>query len=127
MLRLIAALTLMLAMAACGPGEAGNGLRDQEVPAQVAAQNYARFAASSTPQAVPNALPAQLTPAAGVPGDPNNGRSLFVQRGCGGCHTISGLAGASGVAGPRLDNTVVRGTIAGDPIPATPQNLAQWI
>lgn len=125
--RLSVGLAAMLALAACGPGQVGSGLRDQQLPPQVAAENYARFASSAPRGAQAHALPDQLTPSADTPGDPNVGRTLFIQKGCGGCHTITGLPGAAGVAGPRLDNTVVRGTIAGDQIPATPQNLAQWI
>jgi cytochrome c1 len=68
-----------------------------------------------------------LTPAAGVPGDPNAGRTLFMARGCGGCHSLNALPQANGVAGPRLDNTVVRPTISGTDVPTTPANLAQWI
>jgi cytochrome c1 len=83
----------------------------------------------ATPAPTPSTAPpaVELTPAAGVPGDPANGRALFVARGCGGCHTLGAVSGADGVAGPRLDNTVIRPTIAGDTIPASPANLAQWI
>lgn len=125
--RLRVLLPVMLALAACGPGHAGSGLRDQQLPPQIAAEKYVPPASGAPPRAQGHTLPDQLTPAAGVAGDPNAGRALFIQKGCGGCHTIAGLPGAAGVAGPRLDNTVVRGTIAGDRIPATAQNLAQWI
>ncbi len=63
----------------------------------------------------------------GVPGDPNAGAQLFLPAGCGGCHTIAGLPGATGVAGPNLTNVALRPTLGGESIPNTPQNLAQWI
>jgi cytochrome c len=117
---------LLLALAACGPGaEGSNGLRGVDnLPPQIGAETYGRFA--PTPSAR-SELPAVMTPAANVPGDPNVGRMLFEQRGCGGCHTLRGLPSAVGVAGPRLDNTAVRPTIAGDQISNTPDNMARWI
>jgi cytochrome c len=120
------ALTLLVALAGCGPGVAdSSGLRGaNNLPPQLGAETYARYA--PTPSA-PSELPAVMTPAANIPGDPNAGRTLFAERGCGGCHTIGGLPGANGVAGPRLDNTAVRPTIAGDQIANTPDNMARWI
>jgi cytochrome c1 len=113
-------------MSACGSSPTGNALRDQQLPAQIANENYTRLS-TTTPEPRTHPLPDQLTPVPGVAGDPNAGRALFLARGCGGCHTILSLSGADGVAGPRLDNTVLRGTIAGNQIPATPQSLALWI
>ncbi len=76
----------------------------------------------------PSAAPRlALTPAPNVPGDPNHGRELFLARGCGGCHTLYGVEGATGVAGPNLTNVTLRPTIAGNTIPNTPENLARWI
>ncbi|HLG71409.1 MAG TPA: c-type cytochrome [Chloroflexota bacterium] len=121
------AAVAVLVLAGCGPGEAGNGVRENQLPPQIAAENYARFAPTPSAQAVPHPLPTQLTPTPNVPGDPNAGRTLFMDKGCGGCHTLTRLPGATGVAGPRLDNTVVRGTIAGGSIPLSPSNMAQWI
>jgi cytochrome c1 len=68
-----------------------------------------------------------LTPAAGVAGDPDRGRQLIVQRGCGGCHTVGGVPGATGVAGPNLSNIALRPTLAGDSIPNNPAVLEQWL
>src|SRR5690242_16948585 len=78
-------------------------------------------------QAFGAAAPRVLTPAAGIPGDPNHGRRLIQERGCGGCHTVSGVPGATGVAGPNLSNITLRPTIAGDSIPNNPQMLEQWL
>ncbi|MBV8085724.1 MAG: c-type cytochrome [Chloroflexi bacterium] len=115
-------LALAISLGACGAsGQAAPGLRDPRPAPDVAGLR--------TPQAsfIAHPLPDQLTPAPNVPGDPNAGRTLFIQKGCGGCHTLTGVPGATGVAGPRLDNTVLRGTIAGNDIPASPANLARWI
>jgi cytochrome c len=71
--------------------------------------------------------PTLLTPAPGVPGDPNLGRRLIQQKGCGGCHTVSGVPGATGVAGPNLTNVALRPTLAGDSIPNSPDTLERWL
>jgi cytochrome c1 len=68
-----------------------------------------------------------LTPAPGLAGDPANGRRLFLAAGCGGCHTLRGLAGASGVAGPNVTNVVLRPTLAGPSIAMTPDTLTAWL
>jgi len=88
-------------------------------------------AVAAAPQPTPRApseppLPA-LTPAPDVPGDPEEGRRLFLASGCGGCHTLDGLRGATGVAGPNLTNVALRPTLAGERLPNTPENLARWI
>lgn len=71
--------------------------------------------------------PVRLTPSPGVPGNPENGRAVFLAKGCGGCHTLTQIPGAVGVAGPKLDNVTVRATIAGNAIPNTPQNMVRWL
>jgi cytochrome c len=68
-----------------------------------------------------------LTPAPTVPGNPENGRSLVMARGCGGCHTVPGIQGASGVIGPPLNNVALRPTLAGDSIPNSPDTMTRWI
>jgi cytochrome c1 len=68
-----------------------------------------------------------LTPASGVPGDPNVGRRLIQERGCGGCHTVNGVPGATGVAGPNLSNIALRPTLAGESIPNSPDMLVRWL
>lgn len=77
-------------------------------------------------------LPA-LTPAPNVPGDPQRGRTLFTDStimapsGCGTCHTIRGVPGATGTVGPNLTNVALRPTIAGETIQNTPENMVRWI
>jgi cytochrome c1 len=76
----------------------------------------------------PDPLPRQaLTPAPNVPGDPATGRRLFLTAGCGGCHTLTDLPTATGVAGPNLANVTLRPTLAGDAIPMTPDFLARFL
>lgn len=84
--------------------------------------------AGPTPQ-LPQPAPtlATLAPAPGVPGNPVAGRALITSKGCGGCHTVEGVPGATGDAGPNLTNVVVRPTLAGNTIPMTPQNLTRWL
>jgi cytochrome c2 len=71
--------------------------------------------------------PRILTPAPDVGGDPNVGRRLVAAKGCGGCHTIGGVPGATGVAGPNLTNISLRPTIAGETIPNSPDMLVRWL
>lgn len=62
-----------------------------------------------------------------IPGaDPDHGAQLIANVGCGACHHISGIAGASGLVGPPLDNIAQRGIIAGE-LPNTPENMVRWI
>jgi cytochrome c1 len=80
----------------------------------------------------PDPLP-HLTPAPNVQGDAERGRSLFMSSsitqpsGCGTCHTVRGVPGASGVVGPNLTNVSLRPTLAGDTIQNTPENMMRWI
>ncbi|MBI4493542.1 MAG: c-type cytochrome [Chloroflexi bacterium] len=91
-------------------------------------------ACASGPAAAPTARspsggppPAPLTPAPNVPGNPENGRQLFVAKGCIGCHTLRGVPAATGVVGPNLTNVALRPTLAGETIENSPQNMARWI
>jgi cytochrome c oxidase subunit 2 len=55
------------------------------------------------------------------------GQTLFMQKACVACHTISNLPGAVGVLGPNLTNLADRTMIASALIDNTDQNLAKWI
>lgn len=77
------------------------------------------------------ALPAQAQwhpqPVWNVPGgQASRGRELIARLGCGGCHTIPGIAGARGNVGPPLtrigDRTFVAGVLRN-----TPENLVHWL
>jgi mono/diheme cytochrome c family protein len=59
-------------------------------------------------------------------GDPSRAAALVTRYGCGGCHTITGLPGAQGVAAPPLTNLRERVYIGGV-LPNTAQNLVDWI
>lgn len=61
-------------------------------------------------------------------GDPARGLAVLVggAHGCGGCHSIPGVRGAIGVAGPPLAGMARRGFIAGQ-LPNTPGNLVAFL
>jgi mono/diheme cytochrome c family protein len=83
---LIAALALVLGVAAgCGGG-------DEAAP---------------TAETVEGTLPEGTTaeePASTVEGDASAGEAVYVEGGCGGCHTME-AAGSSGSIGPNLDDS----------------------
>jgi mono/diheme cytochrome c family protein len=59
-------------------------------------------------------------------GDPDRAPVLIRRFGCGGCHAISGVAGADGKVAPPLDNFRKRVYVAGV-LRNSPENLIQWI
>ena len=59
-------------------------------------------------------------------GDARLGRTEIRKYGCDTCHTISGVPGARGLIGPRLDGIGQRYYIAGE-LSNTPNNLMLWI
>jgi cytochrome c len=59
-------------------------------------------------------------------GDPARGIQAIQSYGCGGCHHIKGVRGASGLVGPPLDNIASRVYLAGH-LPNSPQNMIKWI
>lgn len=66
-------------------------------------------------------------PARGVvAGDPDRGRELIAAYGCGGCHAVPGVAGASGAVGPSLEGFADRTFIAGR-LRNEPASLVHWI
>lgn len=95
---------------------------------------FAVAGCTSGPNAAPTPRPPRatgalvaLTPAPGIRGNPESGRALIVASGCGGCHSVPGIDGANGVIGPRLNNVVLRPTLAGDIIQNSPDNLTRWL
>jgi cytochrome c1 len=78
-------------------------------------------------QSFGQSAPRVLTPAPDVNGNPVAGKQLIRDKGCGGCHTVNGVPGATGVAGPNLTNVVLRPTLAGDSIPNSPEMLQRWL
>ena len=59
-------------------------------------------------------------------GNPAQGRNLIVQFGCGACHTIRGVPGATATVGPPLQELKKRVYLAGH-LPNSPEQLAKWI
>ena len=59
-------------------------------------------------------------------GDPENGRLLLRQFGCGTCHGIPGVAAADGRVGPPLERIAIRVYLGGT-LPNTPDNMARFI
>jgi len=59
-------------------------------------------------------------------GDPHHGANVIAYYGCGSCHTIPGISGAAGHAGPPLSGIASRIYIAGV-IQNTPGNMMRWI
>lgn len=59
-------------------------------------------------------------------GDSAAGRELIVRYGCGTCHTIGGVPGATGKVGPPLDGVAGRTYLAGR-LTNDPMNMMRWI
>lgn len=59
-------------------------------------------------------------------GNPERGRALIREYGCGSCHVVPGLREAAGKAGPPLTLWAERHFIAGELL-NTPDNLVAWI
>lgn len=59
-------------------------------------------------------------------GDPDRGRSLINQYGCGSCHVVPGIHGADGLVGPPLTSMAERSYVGGV-IKNTPDNMIRWI
>lgn len=59
-------------------------------------------------------------------GDPHAGEEAILRYGCGGCHTIPGVAGARGLVGPPLNDFGQRVYVAGR-LYNSPDNLVRWI
>jgi cytochrome c oxidase subunit II len=67
--------------------------------------------------------------AGGAPAaNPADGAALIQQVGCGACHTVPGIAGATGSVGPNLGGVASRNRIAGGAVPNNgPDDLKRWI
>jgi cytochrome c len=59
-------------------------------------------------------------------GDVERGRVALQSWGCGSCHTIPGVVGASGKVGPDLKEVGIHSFIAGH-LENTPENMSLWI
>ncbi len=59
-------------------------------------------------------------------GSPSGGRDALQSWGCGACHTIPGVTGATGKVGPALSGLSTRSFIGGH-LQNTPDNMILWI
>ena len=64
--------------------------------------------------------------AATVGGDPRRGEAMFIQYGCGSCHSLKNVRTATGMVGPPLDGIALR-VIIGGHLSNTPANMEHWI
>jgi cytochrome c oxidase subunit 2 len=94
------------------------GLSHANMRLKAIAQPQAEFDVWVANQRRPPAPPAEGTPAA-------EGLSLFTAKGCGGCHTVTGVS--QGRLGPDLTHVAGRTTFAGAQFVNTSANLATWL
>ena len=59
-------------------------------------------------------------------GNPQHGKDLIRQAGCGSCHTIPGIPGANATVGPSLEDMKKRLYLAGR-LENKPEQLMAWI
>jgi mono/diheme cytochrome c family protein len=59
-------------------------------------------------------------------GNPRTGKQLIQHFGCGSCHTIAGVPGASATVAPSLEKLKSRQYLAGR-LENKPENLVKWI
>lgn len=65
-------------------------------------------------------------PSAENKGDPERGKQLAQDFGCGSCHMIPGIPSAQGQVGPPLQHMAHRGYLGGI-LPNSYENLVSWI
>jgi cytochrome c2 len=63
------------------------------------------------------------------PGDVNNGKALFQNKGCIACHVAAGVPGATGTIGPNLNGIgdPSKRAMLTDGDKNTPANIKEWI
>jgi mono/diheme cytochrome c family protein len=62
-----------------------------------------------------------------IPGaDPDRGRALIGEYGCGSCHFVDGVTGANGLVAPPLEDFANRTLLAGT-FPNVPRFLVPWL
>jgi cytochrome c oxidase subunit 2 len=67
----------------------------------------------------------QAPPVEPADGPAKDGKMLFSQSACVGCHTVDGVS--AGQVGPNLSHFGSRKTLAANMMPNSPDNLARWI
>ena len=58
--------------------------------------------------------------------DPRRGEAMFIQYGCGSCHSVKNVRTATGMVGPPLDGIALR-VIIGGHLSNNPANMEKWI
>ena len=61
-----------------------------------------------------------------VGGDVRRGEAMFIQYGCGSCHSVKNVRNATGMVGPPLDGIALR-VIIGGHLANNPSNMERWI
>ncbi|RKH43077.1 cytochrome c [Corallococcus sp. AB049A] len=59
-------------------------------------------------------------------GDVERGKEALRHYGCGGCHVIPGVPGATGQVGPSLEGIALRTYLAGR-LQNAPENMVRWV
>ena len=59
-------------------------------------------------------------------GNSSRGEAMFIQYGCGSCHSVKDVRTATGMVGPPLDGIALR-MIIGGRLSNTPANMEHWI
>ena len=70
--------------------------------------------------------PLAVKPQAVPGGDPRRGAAMFIQYGCGSCHSLANVRTATGNVGPPLDGIATRAILAGH-LANNPANMERWI
>jgi cytochrome c2 len=74
----------------------------------------------------PPAAPAPPPPPAGSPAA--QGQTLLAQKGCGGCHVIPGVSGATGNIGPSLVGIASKTSVGDGAVPIQSRDdMVRWI
>jgi cytochrome c len=133
---------LALMAAACAPAAtppATTAPPKPTTPPAAAAPTATTAAAAAKPTEAPKpaaAAPTATTAApAAKPTEPPKPQvdvaaasALITQKGCGGCHIVPGVAGATGTVGPDLTGVGARTTLAGGAVPhRNVDDLKAWI
>ncbi len=71
---------------------------------------------SPSPETVEGTPPAAPTPQPAAQGDPEAGKAIFAESGCGGCHAFE-PAGTDATVGPNLAEVGAHAEAAGKPLP----------
>lgn len=95
-------------------------------------QFEAWVAAQKQPAADPGAADSVAAVAAAasggaIPATPAQGKQVFVNSACIGCHSINGVPEAIGIIGPNLTHFASRGTFAGSIFPNDAEHLGRWL